>query len=122
MNVIYTHSHTNIHENEFTLTHERISNNLMKNFGCLLSIHHSLYHFNYVQGFHSLQIIRLSCVCVRLFVYLDDFFVLLFLFFWQKKKSFGMLAVYRKWVLLDAHVFVVGFFLQLIFFAFIPFF
>lgn len=61
---------------------------------------------------HSLQIIRLSfaraCVYVCLFCLFGWCFFSShsLLNFWQKKKSFGMLAVRRKWVLLDAHVHV----------------
>lgn len=93
-------------QNQFTLTHERAYKQLilMRNFGCLLSIHHSLYHFNYVQGsfihFKSFVFLSRARVCVNVcFVCSNDAFFLSFSsYFWQKKKSFGMLAVCRKWV------------------------
>lgn len=61
-------------QNQFTLTHERAYKQLilMRNFGCLLSIHHSLYHFNYVQGsfihFKSFVFLSRARVCVWMFV------------------------------------------------------
>lgn len=70
---------------------------------------------------HSSFIHSFVCVhvCFVLFVCLDDFF--LSPYFWQKKKSFGMLADCRKWILLDVHVYVCGWFFSHCFLLYIPF-